>query len=100
MIRHYMCERCGGMGKNLMADVPEIKCGDCLGVGLLGFAQTEKKTFFAAIGKEDCHPRVIGDFPYTSHFTTPKGTVLGACVGHRDEDGGEDTYFLPDERGA
>jgi len=52
--------------------------------------------FFRTIGKYDCHPEIVGKYPYTSIFRMRNS---GKEVG-RKVDGGDcshgDKYLLPD----
>jgi hypothetical protein len=94
-----MCSSCNGIGKKPgtrwdgAAYVPPGGiCEDCSGVGYLGFAETDYQSFFDAISPRDCHPRPVGDYPYTSQFFTPGRRLLGATVGGFN---GKNRYFLP-----
>jgi hypothetical protein len=42
--------------------------------------QVTKTAFFAAIGKQNVHPSIVGNWPYTSVFKTPGGHVVGQIV--------------------
>jgi len=94
--RHYLCERCGGTGKQPAGcwdgkayGASAGRCDDCHGVGILGFMEVTHDEFFATVGAEDCHPRVIGSSPHVSHFEL-RGSreVIGAIVG-------DDCFFVP-----
>lgn len=98
-MRHYMCERCGGVGKQPEGcwdgkeyAAPSGKCDDCKGVGYLGLVETDKTSFFSAIGPKNCHPDPVGKHPYTSQFFTPNRELLGAIV---DGGNGTERYFVP-----
>ena len=48
--------------------------------------------FFKAVGQVNCHPSIVGSYPYTSEFKTPGGAIVGKIVDH-DNDKSE--YLLP-----
>lgn len=86
VVQHrYMCEKCGGFGEFL-----SCRCGDCFGVGYLGFRKVTKDYFYSVVGAVDCEPRPTGRYPYTSQFTTPQGTVVGAYIKV------DDSYWVQD----
>jgi len=47
--------------------------------------EVTKAEFFGQIGKLDCHPRLEGQYPYTSRFFTPQGREFGRIVNHIPE---------------
>lgn len=66
--------------------------------------QVDKTEFWCAVGPQDCHPKIMGKYPYTSLFLTPDGTLVGKIVNTetRNEDGkvmypAASEYLLPDE---
>jgi hypothetical protein len=49
-------------------------------------AEVTKDEFFDTIGPRDAHPRPVGNYPYTSHFTDQRtheeiGRVVGGKTG-------------------
>lgn len=59
--------------------------------------EVTQQEFYDVIGKKDVHPSVVGQYPYTSEFKTPMGTVVGKVVGsYKDGHMGitEKKYFL------
>lgn len=42
--------------------------------------EVSQSDFFVAVGKTNCHPTVLGSYPYTSSFRTPYGAEVGRIV--------------------
>jgi hypothetical protein len=42
--------------------------------------EVSKDEFFAGIGNQNVHPRIVGPWPYTSLFETPGREVRGKIV--------------------
>ena len=42
--------------------------------------RVSKSEFYKVIGPKNCHPHPTGDWPYTSYFKLPNGTVVGKVV--------------------
>ena len=40
-----------------------------------------KETFYKIIGKLDVHPSLTGNYPYTAHWKTPNGKLMGWSCG-------------------
>lgn len=47
--------------------------------------EVTKEEFFAAIGPQDCHPRIEGRWPYTSIFEKPDRREVGRIVDDEHE---------------
>jgi len=99
--RTTLCERCGGIGKQPAGcwdgsayNAAAGTCDDCMGAGYLGMTETDADTFFASVGKRNCHPTIVGAYPYTSQFFTDNRQVLGAVV---YDEYSESRYFLASE---
>lgn len=86
MRRRESCKRCGGIGQ-----VMKCRCIHCGGVGYMGYREVSKDQFYTMIGKVNCHPSPVGQYPYTSQFRTWDGVVVGAHVGLSE------TYWLQEE---
>lgn len=42
--------------------------------------EVSKDEFFATVGQMNVHPRIVGDYPYTSRFCSPDGIEYGRIV--------------------
>lgn len=63
-----------------------------------GWREATHEEFFKAIGPSDCHPRIVGDWPYTSSFETSGKIVRGKIVEFllKTEGLPRKQYLLPD----
>jgi hypothetical protein len=50
--------------------------------------------FFAMIGQRDCHPQIVGPYPYTSIFKSPSGAEYGRRVPAKDEPRADEFYLV------
>jgi hypothetical protein len=59
--------------------------------------ETTEADFFATIGKLNCHPRIEGQYPYTSFFLTPQHVEVGRIVRYIPDGKAlpESRYILP-----
>lgn len=64
----------------------------------MNWKEVTKDEFYKAIGNQDVHPTIINSrWPYTSHFKTRAGRIVGAIESYLPEGSGleKSRYLLP-----
>lgn len=59
------------------------------------FTEVERHEFYKLIGPLDVHPKIIGEFPYTSLFKNKNGAVKGIAVDSKVNGLLITRYYLP-----
>ena len=59
------------------------------------FKETTKRDFFEIIGKQDVHPKVLGNFPYSCLWQTRNGVTVGKSVDRMEKGVLKTKYYLP-----
>jgi hypothetical protein len=65
-----------------------------------GFKKTSYDEFFKEVFRFDCHPQIIGDYPYRSEYRTPSRRIVAISIDYypdgRKAGLTKTSYFLPE----